>query len=304
MILVTGGAGVMGARLVRGLAGAGHKVRVLTLPGDPYVSRLDGTGCEIVYGDVANEGTLGGLFDGVTTVYHLAAVIIAHDPKIFERINVGGVRNMLDGAVRAGVEHFIYVSSASVIDPAASDYAASKAEGEKMVKAQSAMHYTIIRPTLVYEKDGGQEFMMFMDYLKKYPVVPFVGSGRGRKNPVLADDVVKGLLAVAGNPRSYGKTYNFSGGEVITMRDLARLMLRHQGIRKPIIHLPLPLCYLLAALMEKTMPHPPLTRYAVGRVDQDADLDNSEALQDLGYAPVGVTEGLQLCWPLPRRNRS
>ena len=76
MILVTGGAGVMGSRLVRGLVEAGNPVRVLTLPNDPLVSRLDGLGVDIRYGDVSKRETLEGLLDGVRTVYHLAAVLL------------------------------------------------------------------------------------------------------------------------------------------------------------------------------------------------------------------------------------
>jgi dTDP-L-rhamnose 4-epimerase len=68
MILVTGGAGVMGSRLVNGLVKAGNRVRVLTLPKDPYVSRLDGLDCEIVYGDVSDADSLEGVFEDVKAV--------------------------------------------------------------------------------------------------------------------------------------------------------------------------------------------------------------------------------------------
>ena len=286
----------MGSRLVKGLVKAGHRLRVLTLPNDPYVSRLKSVDCEIVFADVADAGTLEGVFRGVKTVYHLAAVIIANDPDIFQKINVGGVRNMLAGAISSGAQHFIYVSSASVIRPHASAYALSKMEGERMVKSQHEMHYTIVRPTLVYERGGGQEFMMFMEYLRKYPVVPFVGRGQAKKNPVFTDDLVKGLLPIADNPRTYGKTYNFSGGEVITIRKLARLMLNSQGLSKPIVPVPLRLCKLTAFVMERTMKHPPLTGYAISRIEEDADLDNRDARRDLGYDPIGVTEGLRKCY--------
>jgi nucleoside-diphosphate-sugar epimerase len=298
VILVSGGAGVMGSRLVKGLVKAGNRVRVLTLPGDRHIRRLEKTDCEIVFADVADAKTLEGVFQGVATVYHLAAVIIAHDQDTFRKINVGGTQNMVQGSVSSGVEHFIYISSASVIFPNASAYARSKMEGERIVKSQKEMRYTIVRPTLVYEREGGQEFMMFMDYLRKYPFVPFVGRGRAKKNPVFADDVVKGLLAITQNLETYGKIYNFSGGEVVTIGELARLMLDELGLSKPFIPVPIWLCKMIALVLEKTMKNPPLTRYAISRIEQDADLDNTEARIDLGYNPIGVTEGLKRCYPL------
>jgi NADH dehydrogenase len=291
----------MGARLVRGLVDAGNRVRVLTLPGDPYVARLADVNCEIVYGDVADAGSLNGIFDGVQTVYHLAAVIIASDDRLYQKINVDGVSHTVAGARQAGVEHFIHISSAATDFPEASAYAASKLAGEKIVRAQDTMHTTIVRPTLAYERNGGQEFMLFVDFLKKFPVVPFIGAGRARKSPVHTDDLVKGFLAIAHNPLTYGKTYNFSGGETITIKAFARLVLRHLGLVKPILPLPVFLCRGAAFLMERFMTRPPLTRYAISRIELDADLDHALAEKDLGYTPMGVTEGLAKCYPPERR---
>lgn len=298
MILVSGGAGVMGSRLVTGLAEAGNRIRVIALPGDPTVSRLDGLDCDIAFADVTDSTSLKDAFNGIKTVYHLASVIIAHDPTAFQKVNVQGVHNMVQGALSAGVEHFIYISSAAVIFPDASDYARSKLEGESIVKSQREMDYTIVRPTLVYQKGGGQEFAMFLEYLEKYPIVPFIGRGRAKKNPVYVEDVVKGLLAIANNPKTHGKTYNFSGGESISIWDMAHLMLKHSGMTKLFLPVPLPLCRVGAYFMEKTMKNPPLTRYAISRIEQDADLDNSLAKHDLSYDPIGFREGLQSCYPL------
>jgi NADH dehydrogenase len=254
-------------------------------------------GCEVVFGDVADAATLGGVFEGIETVYHLAAVIIARDPSAYERVNVGGTRNMVDGAVRAGVRHFIYASSASVVDPSSSPYARSKAEAERIVRAVASLPSTIVRPTLIYERGGGQEFTLFLESLKKYPVVPFVGRGRGRKSPVDAEDVVRGLAAIEGNPRAPGKVYNFSGGEVLTIRDMARLVLRQLGLHKPILTVPVFLCRGAAFILEKTMADPPLTRYAISRIVADADLDNGPAGEDLGYRPIGFRQGLDKYYP-------
>ena len=285
----------MGRRLVRGLVEQGNRVRVLDRPG----TRLDGEDAELVHGDVTDPASLAGVFDGVDTVFHLAAILIAHDPAVFERVNVGGTRNVLQGAQAAGVKHFIFVSSASVVYPRTTAYSRSKRECERMVREQQGMQWTIVRPTLAYNEHGGEEFRMFLEYLRKFPVVPFIGRGRALKNPVHVDDLMRGFLAVVGNPIAYGKTYNFSGGEDITIWDLARLMLRHQGISRPFVPLPVSLCTTAANVLEGRMARPPLTWNVIAGITQDANLDNSEARRDLGYAPIGVREGLQRCFPLP-----
>jgi NADH dehydrogenase len=295
MILLTGGAGVMGRRLVQGLRERGERVRVLDRAG----TRLDDPEVELRHGDVTDPASLQGVFEGVDTVVHLAAVLIAHDPAVFERVNVGGTRNVLGAARAAGVKQFIFVSSASVVYPKTTAYSRSKQECERLVRQEDRMQWTIVRPTLAYNEHGGEEFRMFLEYLRKFPVVPFIGRGRALKNPVHVDDLMRGFMAVVGNPVAYGKTYNFSGGEDIGIWDLAHLMLRHQGIAKPFLPIPVWLCTAIARTLEGRMPRPPLTWNIIAGITQDANLDNSEARRDLGYAPIGIHEGLQRCFPIP-----
>jgi nucleoside-diphosphate-sugar epimerase len=297
--LVTGAAGVMGARLVRGLRDAGWAVRALVLPRDPLRARLEGLGCEIFEGDVSARESLRGACLDVDTVFHLAAVIVSHDPSVFARVNRDGTANLVAEAEASGdVRHFIYVSSASVIYPRRTLYAESKLQAEKLVAAARGIQHTIVRPTLVYEEGGGQEFMMFLDYLRRFSIVPFIGDGRAVKRPVLASDIVQGLLRLAGNPLAHGKTYNFSGGERITIGELAHLMLRHRGGDRPFLHLPVWLCRLAAAAMALFMKRPPLTRNAIAGMVNDADLDPGLAMRELGYRPLGVRAGLARCFPL------
>jgi NADH dehydrogenase len=274
-------------------------VRVLVLPGDPALARLADIPGEVVPADVADASSLAGCCDGVQTVYHLAAVILSDDPEQYRRINVNGTRNMIAEALRAGVDHFVLVSSAAAMDPASSPYARSKYEAEEILKKQKEMAWTIVRPTLVYERGGGQEFMLFMAALERFPVVPFVGRGAALKNPVHSDDLIRGLAAIAGNPLTRGKSYNFSGGEAITILELARLILYHRGGQRPFVYLPLWLCRGLASLGERLLRRPPLTLYGISRIEAEANPDNSEARRDLGYNPIGVREGLQRCYPLP-----
>lgn len=299
VILISGATGVLGARLVRALRDQGHAVRGLSPPGDAGRSRLDGLGCELIEGDVREAASIPGLFDGVDTVYHLAAVILATDPRDYDAINRRGTAQMVQGAARAGVRHFIYVSSASVTYPQLTRYGQSKLAGEALVKAEPGFAHTIVRPTLVYDDAGGQEFVLFLRYLQRWPVVPvlpFIGNGQAWKRPVYAGDVVAGLAAIANNPKTHGKTYNLSGADRIRLIDLARLMLAHHGQYRFLLPMPVACARAAARFMELCMKDPPLTLQAIAGITNDADLPPDEAVRDLGYRPLDVRAGLARCF--------
>lgn len=298
MILITGGTGIMGSSLVRKLAAQHCKIRVFTLPNDPHVARISKYTDDIVYGDIANPDDVLNVCQDIHTVYHLAAIIITDNPSRYEKINVGGTQNLITAAIKHKVKHFIHISSASVTYPKVTPYSLSKKNGEHLV-AYSGLPYTIVRPTLVYDKYcGGQEFDMFMAYLQRFPFVPFIGKGQALKRPVYSEDVITGLVSLYKNKKALSQIYNFSGGEVISMIELARLGLKLLGKpNKPIISIPVPICKILAVLMKLILKHPPLKWQVIAGVTQDANLDPFAALRDLGYFPAKISEKLPDCFP-------
>jgi nucleoside-diphosphate-sugar epimerase len=299
VILITGGSGVMGSVLVREFCKKGRPVRALVMPGDPTASRIIGCGCDIRYGDIADRRSLEGICQGVETVFHLAAVIIAPDEAVFQAINVEGTRALVEEAKEAGVGHFIYVSSASVTYPHSTPYSLSKCAAEEIVR-HSGLNFTIVRPTLVYGASGGQEFDLYLDYLTWFPVVPFIGGGRALKRPVFVEDVRAGLMALDGADIAHGRTYNFSGGEAITMLAFSRLCLKLLGRPdKPLLRLPVWFFRAAAWLMKLTMKNPVLKWQTIAGVIQDANLDPAAAMADLGYRPARVSEKLPECFPRP-----
>jgi nucleoside-diphosphate-sugar epimerase len=302
-VLVTGAAGEVGRRLVRRLVADGWRVRGLVLPADPLRARLEGTGCEIVEGDIREPATLAPAVAGVDAVAHLAAVILARDPRDYDAINRRGTANMVAAAAAAGVRHFVYVSSASVTYPRLTTYGQAKLDAETFVAGEPRFQHTIVRPTLVYDETGGQEFMLFRRYLHRFPIVPFIGPGAARKRPVYSDDVVDGLARIVGNEVCFGKTYNLSGPEPISLRDLGKLVLELEGAPRPFLHLPVPFCGALAAVLARVMRNPPITPYAVAGFTHDADLDCAQASADFGYRPRGVRAGLADCIPTPNETR-
>ncbi|HEX3279480.1 MAG TPA: NAD(P)-dependent oxidoreductase [Thermoleophilaceae bacterium] len=119
-MLVTGGAGYVGAELVDELLAAGHEVRALDvlLHGQEDVAaRLDSLGVELQRGDVRDPEARKAALEGVDAVVHLAAIVgdpaCGRDPELSNAVNVGGTRDLVADARAAGVERFLFASTCS-----------------------------------------------------------------------------------------------------------------------------------------------------------------------------------------------
>ena len=296
LILVTGGAGTMGLRLTEALRKAGHPVRALCLPGDPAAARVRAAGAEAVFGDIADPDSLPPALIGARIVFHLAAVLLSPGhPGVFRRINAEGTRHLVAAAEAAGVSHFIYVSSISVAYARGNAYSRSKARGEAHVRA-ARMPWTLVRPTLAYADGGAAEFMAFVEHVKRGRAIWLPAGGRARKNPVHVEDLASGFAALPGNPASFGKTYVFSGGGSLTLREMAQALSAHMGRLRPVRSLPawICLCAVGAAwIWAKVIRRPPFfTWQTLTGLLQDADAPCDAARADLGYAPRPFRAGL------------
>ncbi len=296
-ILITGGTGAIGSVLVDHLLSHDFKIRLLALPGDPIAGKYSEESIEVRYGNITESSSLKGICEGVSVVIHMAAIILTENDEDYDRINIEGTKNILDEAHQAGVAHFIHISSASVIYTKTTPYSISKRVCERLVR-ESGVKYTIVRPTLVYGKKGGQEFDIFLSNLKKFPIIPFIGRGDALKRPVYVEDIIDGLITLAKQPGGTGKVYNFSGGESISMIYFAKFCLFLMDTRyQMFLYLPVWLCKLSALLLKKVMIHPPLRWSMIAGVTQDANLDPTDAIHDLQFKASKVTEILPQCFP-------
>lgn len=287
----------MGRRLCVQLASQGHRVRALCLPGDPATASLRAGGIDVIEGDVTRPGTLPPAVAGAGTVYHLAALLLSPlRPEAFHAVNAEGTANLVRACESAGVTHFILVSSISVTYPWSNAYSRSKALAEEIVRA-SRLPFTIVRPTLAYEDGGAAEFMRFVAHLKRAPVVLLPRGGRARKRPVHVEDLVAGFTALAGNPAALGKTYVFAGGEALSLRDMADLLLAHMGRRKPVLGFPLWAGFMLAVAarlwaMATGRESAVTVQSLTGLIQDAAPEDDGGAAADLGWRPRSFSQGL------------
>lgn len=186
-LAVTGGTGFVGSHLIDIALAQGHSVRALTRR--PQGSR---EGVTWIAGALDNTDSLRKLCDGANAVIHVAGVINARDAAGFEAGNVGGTLAMLAAATASGVHRFVHVSSLAAREPDLSDYGASKARSEELVKG-SGLDWSIVRPPAVYGP-GDKETLELFRMAKRGLVMLPPG---GRLSVIHVDDLGRLLVALA-----------------------------------------------------------------------------------------------------------
>jgi nucleoside-diphosphate-sugar epimerase len=284
-ILVTGGLGKLGRSLLNALHKRGFQIRVLRLPNEALPPSLP-LGLEVVTGDVADASSLIGIAEGIDVVLHAAAILQAANPNDFERINHQGTRHLLRESHRAGVKHFILVSSISVTYPVLSPYALSKKQAEAALGAFDFSLKTIVRPTLIYDDEGGaSEFAVLVKYVAKFPWVALPNGGCAQKRPVHAEDAANCLSRIPMEPICSGKIYALAGQDILTMRQMVEKIAEVLEMKRRIWNVPIPLAYAGARLAQTICRGGALGLQGLNGLVQDAAPDISALVNDLGYSP-------------------
>lgn len=293
VVFLTGATGYLGEKLLSRLVESGRKVRCLVLPGDPADPRGRHS-CDVVRGDLSDPKGLGSLMEGVDTVIHGAALMPPNDAEKIRKVNVGGTAALLEAAKAKGIRRFIYLSAVSAVYPVKNAYGRSKAEAEALVEA-SGLDFTILRLTMLYGEGGGLHFAKLVGLIEKIPLVfPVLGPGLARLQPVYVDDAVRAVEVVLGSPAAVGRTFDVSGGSIVTFNELVDAVAAAMGRRRVRLHAPLWLCRIAAAAAERLKPDSFLSGDAIVGLTQDATLDHSALLREFGWKPLDLASGLAL----------
>jgi NADH dehydrogenase len=279
-VTVFGGSGFIGRHLVEHLVTAGASVRVATrhppqTAEPPRLPRI-----QQVEADILDDAAVQAAIQGADTVINLVGILSQAHRQTFTAIHEVGARRVAASARRLGARQLIHMSAlgASCKAPALADR--SKAAGEAAVRA-AFPDATIIRPSLVYGPDD-HFFNGFATLARRLPVLPLIGGGRTRFQPVYVEDVVAGFAAILANPASRGQTYEFGGPRVYTFKELIEFVCATISVRPLLVSLPFWAAELLGGLLQG-FPKAPLTRDQVRLLRTDKVVSGSEpTLADVG----------------------
>ena len=287
MILVTGAAGYVGRHVLARLAEQGTPARGLVRRAD---SRLP-AGVEPVPGDLTEPATLGAALEGVDTVIHAAAITGDRKepyPGAYDRVNREGTQNLVAAAARAGAERLVAVSGLGCRPAPAGTYMATRWGLEEAVRG-GGIPYVILQPSVLFG-DAAPFVSALAGLARRSPVLPALGGGGTRFQPLWIEDLVTCLLAATRQADLLGKSHPLGGADILTFREILQVIGRALGKRRLVVPLPLAMARLQARLMVAVLPNPPLTPAAIElfSFDNATDLDSVE--RRFGFRPKGFRE--------------
>jgi len=290
LVTVFGGSGFIGTQAVRQLAKAGWRIRVAVRnPNLAYRMRMLGDvgQIDLVQANIRNRASVARALDGATAAVNLVGVLYETGRQGFQAIHAMGARTVAEAARAQGVSRLVQMSALGADAGSAAKYARTKAEGEVAARAVYA-DAVVIRPSIVFGPDD-HFFNRFAAMASFSPVLPLVGGGATRYQPVFVGDVGKAVALAATADAAAGMTYELGGPAVLTFRQLMETLLAETGQRRMLAPVPFPLARLLGAagdLVAGVLP-PPITADQVELLKTDNVVSGAyPGLPELGVTPT------------------
>src|SRR6516164_1001811 len=263
-VVVFGGTGFLGRRLVEHLTTEGATVRVAVRHPDQARSILRAAGLnkiDVFGADVRDPASVAAALAGAGAVVNAVSAYVEKGGITFEAVHVQGAETVARASVAGGIARLMHISGIGADPDSGSPYIAARGRGELMVK-QAFPSATIIRPGAMFGR-GDALFGALADMARLLPVLPLIGGGGMRLQPVFVEDVAEAVAFSLADPGTAARIYELAGPKVYALRDLFEYTLRLIGKRRLLVPIPFILGEIQARLLE-LLPYPPLT---TGQVD-------------------------------------
>jgi NADH dehydrogenase len=231
---------------------------------------------------------------GVDVIIHAAAItanVKEPYPGAYDAINRGGTENLVAAASAAGVKRIIVMSGLGTKPAPEGTYMATRWGLEEAVR-KSGIAHVILQPSVLF--GDGAEFIAALSRLARVsPVLPLLGGGGVRFQPLWVEDLVTCVVASAGADSSISGAIALGGSEYATFKEVMQTICEVMSIRRLLVPLPLPLARIQARLMAAILPNPPLTPATLELFSFDNSTDLDAVDRHFGFHPRGFREHLR-----------
>ena len=307
--LITGVTGMVGRYLAESLRKEGASVRALVRQPaqSPWLAAL---GVECIQGDLEDAQAIAKATSGVTHIVHTAAKVGDWGPVAeYRKVNVEGLRRLLEGCKGGNIQRFVHLSSLGVYEakdhnqtdetvaPPAKHmdgYTQSKVESEKLaLESGKALNIpvTVIRPGFIY---GPHDRTVVPNLVSKIQSGDFkyLGSGQQALNCIFVGNLVQGIRLALESPKAIGEIFNLTDGEKVSKRRFVETLCEKLKIKAPgHFGVPMPVARIMAGVGEGLYrlvgaKNPPLlTKAKLKFLGLNLDFSIEKAKRVLGYQP-------------------
>lgn len=292
LVTVFGGSGFVGRYVVGALAKRGYRIRVACRRPDLalFLQPLGNVGqISFVQANLRYPDSVTRAAEGSDHIVNCVGVLFESGKNTFEAVQEKGAIAIAAAAKAIGAK-LTHVSAIGADASSASLYASSKGRAEKAV-LEAVPDAVIVRPSVVF---GPEDNFLnkFAAMAKALPVLPLIGGGQTKFQPVYAGDVAEVIARSVDGKLKPGAVYELGGEDVLTFEDCLKLVLKTIGRKRLLVTLPFGLASLIGRIAEKVpLITPPLTGDQVELLHKDnvvsaAAEEAGLTLKGLGIAPV------------------
>ena len=286
-VAVTGGTGFVGTAVVSELLQAGHEVSILSRK---VPEKLPGKARHVAGSVVTGEG-LDALLEGAEAVIHLVGIIHEDGTNTFDAVHRQGTVNLLLAASRADVHRYLHMSAMGTRVGAVSKYHRSKWAGEEAVRA-SDLDWTIFRPSIIF--GPGDAFInMFAGMMRKFPLMPVIGGGNNKMQPVYVKDVALSFRKALESDNHIGKTYELGGPDVLNLKHILEIVSQVLNLKRLFISIPLWVVAPVAKISQLFKIPLPVTSDQLIMLGEDNIRTGGDPVEELGVIWTPFEEGIK-----------
>ncbi len=292
LVTVFGGSGFLGRHVVRALANRGYRILVaVRRPELAGVLQPLGRVGQIhaLQANVRFAPSVEAAVRDTDVVINLVGILFERGKQRFNAVQAQGAGVVAEAAHAAGAR-LVHVSAIGADENSVSDYARSKAVGERLVLAAEPQAI-IVRPSIVFGPED-DFFNRFAALAPITPALPLPGGGHTRFQPVFAGDVGEAIAKAVDGDAKPGTVYEFGGPDVRTFKELMEFTLATIQRRRLLVPVPFAVMKLQAAFLQ-FLPKPPLTPDQVELLKSDnvvaaAAHEQGRTLEGLGIVPNSI----------------